>query len=87
MLDWYERFKKQRLGYWWPDNVNHFPLKLQQWDQFSLWWMINKERDKYKYLKYDFFDEDDRWNAVHTLRQDLGHAVKPIIYHYNLHER
>lgn len=87
MMDWYEKFKKQRLGYWWPNNVNHFPLKLQQWDQFSLWWMINKESDKYKYLKYDFFDEDDRWNAVWTLRPDLGHGVKPIIYHYNLHER
>lgn len=83
MRDWYDLWVKQATNEWWP--IGNYPKKsLQGFDQFSLWWLINKEWDKYKYLKYDFFEDDHRWNAIRSYDKNLGHGVNPIIGHWLL---
>ena len=49
MNDWYDLTVKQYSGEWWPsapdgtpDTVN-YPKSLARWDQFSLWWLLNRE--------------------------------------------
>lgn len=67
MNDWYEYYIKQDSGEWWPTNergefdYKMYPESLKPWDQFSLWWLTNKE-DKYKDLKVGIFENDLRWN-------------------------
>jgi hypothetical protein len=94
MLDWFDLFVKQNSGEWWPEG--NYPrviyddkdgdtiYQIKMFDQFPLWWLLNKESDKYKYLKYDFFDDWTRWNAIQGYEQKLGHGVNPIICHFTL---
>ena len=82
MMDWYKLWVKQSNGEWWPGTKDQYPDILKRFDQFGLWWLLNKESDKYKYLKYDFFENDTRWNTVPTFRKDLGHGCNPIIRHH-----
>lgn len=86
MMDWYKLWVKQANNEWWPGNESQYPIILKKFDQFSLWWLLNKESDKYKYLKYDFFEDDTRWNTVSTFRKDLGHGINPIIRHHTLRQ-
>jgi hypothetical protein len=60
MQDWYEYYNKQRDGSWWPDE-KLYPKHLSVWDQFTLWWLTNKE-EKYKDLKIEIFEDDLKWN-------------------------
>ena len=82
MMDWYNRWKQQANFEWWPGDDNQYPKNLINFDQFTLWWLLNKEGDKYKYLKHDFFEDDTRWNAVVHYSENLGHGKSPIIRHY-----
>lgn len=67
MKDWDELYKKQRAHEWWPLNENNefdfinYPKSLRVWDQFTLWWLTNKE-DKYKNIKLGEFQDFARWN-------------------------
>ena len=54
MQDWWELTKAQMDGHWWPEGYNE---SLQSWDQFSLWWLTEKD-DKYKDLKVGIFEDD-----------------------------
>lgn len=85
--DWYELTKKQYDGIWWPKNDKGeddyflYPATLKRWDQFSLWWLLNKE-PKYKELKHGRLDnnEDARWNWYNGYR--YKHCENPpIIWH------
>lgn len=58
MEDWWELTRKQMAKEWWPEG---YPTSLQQWDQFSLWWLTKRD-PKYKDLKIGIFDDDMRWN-------------------------
>ena len=87
MKNWYELDKKIRDKEWWP-NIKQYPERFKIWDQFSLWWLTEKEWDNYRYLKYDFFEDDVRWNFLHVydrLKEGVDTPEKaPIIYHHNL---
>jgi len=67
MKDWYDLTVKQYDGLWWPkdkhgkDDLVNYPASFKRWDQFSLWWLVNKE-PKYKDLKVAIFEDDARWN-------------------------
>jgi hypothetical protein len=67
MKDWYEYYVKQYARQWWPKNdkgdfdYELYPDKLRVWDQFTLWWLTEKE-PKYKDLQIGIFDNDLRWN-------------------------
>ena len=63
MMDWWELTKKQMSGQWWPEG---YADSLKSWDQFSLWWLTEKE-DKYKDLKIGIFEDDLRWNYYNAL--------------------
>lgn len=85
MLDWYEIFIKQDSGDWWPDSS--IPRTLSRWDQFTLWWLINKE-PKYKELKIKIFEDNYRWNyfSSYGFKKDgtcnYG-VIDPVIIHYS----
>lgn len=94
MNDWWEKFLVQEdswQGYvknpekiWWPLDV---PKSMLRWDQFTLWWMVNKE-DKYKDLKIGRFKENYRWNWFTSFRyhEDGTHRLvnkHPILIHHS----
>ena len=87
MIDWYNLDKKIRTEGWWPD-TKLYPNRFKVWDQFSLWWLTEKEWDNYKFLKYDFFEDDFRWNYIETFNPvKEGSNIpgkEPIILHYTL---
>jgi len=72
MKDWWEMYIIQeeiaherrkdpnfdRHDRWWHNGV---PQSMLRWDQFTLWWMVNK-MDKYKDLKIGEFEDNYRWN-------------------------
>lgn len=67
MHDWFEYYDKQYNGIWWPTDENghfdkkNYPHHLKIWDQFTLWWLTERE-EKYKELNVRIFDNDLRWN-------------------------
>jgi len=85
--DWYDLTVRQYSGEWWPvtedgtPDLYNYPKTLKRWDQFSLWWLVNKE-PKYENLKVGIFDDDSRWNYYSSYRE--GHNTKPIVIrHYS----
>jgi len=62
MNDWYELFIKQRDGTWDPIEFQSIQKgNFRQWDQLTLWWLIYHS-PKYKSLKWNFFEDNYRWN-------------------------
>ena len=85
--DWYDLTVKQYAGTWWPTKGDGtwddylYPRTLARWDQFSLWWLVNKE-PKYKDLKVGVFEDDARWNFFS--RYKYQHNKKPVVIrHYS----
>ena len=85
--DWYDLTVRQYARTWWPKNEKGFedtelyPETLKRWDQFSLWWLVNKE-PKYKNLKVGIFEDDARWNFFS--RYKYKHNKKPVVIrHYS----
>lgn len=66
MKDWWVKFQVQEKVWnhqnteevWWPEGT---PRSMLRWDQFTLWWMTNKE-SKYNDLKIGRFKDNYRWN-------------------------
>lgn len=85
MKRWYELHKQQVQGNWWPKPINDYPIRLRPWDQFTLWWILNKEAENFKYLKVGFFENDARWNYLDLYTKALDHTngEPRIIWHYN----
>lgn len=91
MKDWWELFYKQYSNQWWPKNEDggwdekNYPRSLKQWDQFTLWWLTEKE-DKYKDLKIDIFEHDARWNWYTCYDESRTQCGGPIVIeHYSCH--
>lgn len=90
MEDWNDLTIKQYNGSWWPrdnngkEDYDNYPKSLKRWDQFSLWWLINKE-PKYELLKIGRLDGDDdaRWNHFTGYYWDHCNGKPPIIVHYS----
>lgn len=87
LLDWYLYTVKQYAGTWWPLNDRgeedfiNYPESLKRWDQFSLWWLTEKE-EKYKNLKIKIFEDDARWNWYNNYK--YKHNKNPVIIrHYS----
>lgn len=75
MEDWWELTRKQMDKEWWPEG---YPTSLQQWDQFSLWWLTKKD-PKYKDLKIGIFDDDMRWNYYNAWNWERTRPEKPVV--------
>ena len=87
--DWYDLTVEQYAGRWWPKNpdgtedLKNYPESFKRWDQFSLWWLVNKE-PKYKDLKIGIIDDDARWNYYSKYRDYLKHNREPVVIrHYS----
>lgn len=87
MRDWHDLTIRQYDGLWWPKNENgeedfvNYPKSFKRWDQFSLWWLINKE-PKYKNLKVGIFKDDARWNFFNGYL--YKHNKAPVVIrHYS----
>lgn len=67
MHDWYNLYDAHSNYRWWPEDVNgapdyhNYPERLRKWDQFSLFWLTDRE-PKYSDLKVEIFENDLRWN-------------------------
>lgn len=90
MNDWYDLTVKQYANEWWPTKSDGswdeelYPRSLARWDQFSLWWLVNKE-PKYQNLKVGIFEDDARWN--YFSRYKYEHNIKPVVIrHYSSSE-
>lgn len=94
MFDWYKLTVDQYAGLWWPKkigteewDIENYPRSLARWDQFSLWWLINKE-PKYEQLKFGTLEkkEDARWNRFSGYRE--SHSTKPtVIWHHSANKQ
>jgi hypothetical protein len=89
MKDWDYYYKQQQSFTWWPDlkdgkpDFDKHPKHLRPWDQFTLWWLVNKN-DKYKALKIKLFEDDERWNWYSNFKEKENKSGKDIvIYHYS----
>lgn len=88
MKDWHEYFIKQNKNQWWPTNEQGEPddelyprENLSMWDQFTLWWLTEKE-PKYKDLKVGIFENDLRWNYWAILdRTKQPMPENTVVYH------
>lgn len=80
MDDWWELTRRQMDREWWPDGYGE---SLRSWDQFSLWWLTEKE-PKYKDLKIGIFDDDLRWNYYNAWNWALTRPEgEVIVRHYS----
>jgi len=87
MRDWYDLTKAQYASRWWPLDENNkpdyknYPESFRRWDQFSLWWLTNRE-PKYKDLKVGIFEDDARWNFYNGYL--YKHNKNPVVIrHYS----
>ena len=87
MQDWYDIYVKQTAGVWWPSNdkgefdIELYPHHLAKWDQFTLWWLVNKE-PKYKSLLIGEFEENMKWNYWAILdRYDFPMPEDTVLIH------
>ena len=82
MVDWLDLTIRQYDGHWWPlnedgtEDLKNYPASFKRWDQFSLWWLLNKE-PKYETLKVSIFKDDARWNFFNGYRAE--HNTKPVV--------
>lgn len=80
MKDWDQLTKDQMDNRWWPEGYSD---SLKSWDQFSLWWLTEKE-DKYKDLKVGIFEDDLRWNYYNAFNWAITKPAKPVVIrHYS----
>jgi hypothetical protein len=87
MNDWYEYYVKQYSKEWWPldeegnfDTYN-YPHDLSQWDQFTLFWLTEKE-PKYADLKVEVFPNDGlKWNFWSLLAKEMEIPEDVVVYH------
>lgn len=87
MSDWDFYYRGQRQKTWWPDMIDgrpsykRHPQSIEQWDQFTLWWLTN-ENPKYKDLKIKLFDEEIRWNFYSKFTEEENYTDKDIIIYH-----
>lgn len=80
MWDWWELTRQQMNDEWWP---NGYAESLKGWDQFSLWWLTEKD-PKYKDLKIGIFEDDLRWNYYNALNWAQTRPEGEVIFrHYS----
>lgn len=60
MRRWFEDYKIQREQPW-PYQEDEYPRDLRQWDQFTLWKLLNLDKLP---INIEFFEDDAKWNFV-----------------------
>ena len=87
MQDWYDYYVMQYAGTWWPLDAQGrfdfelYPQRLKIWDQFTLWWLTQKET-KYDSLKIERFADNMKWNRWAMLNySDFPIAEDTVLKH------
>jgi len=87
MQEWYDLFCVQHVRDWWPLNAygqpdyELYPSRLHVWDQFTLWWLVNKE-PKYSALIIGEFEDNLKYNRWGVLsRVDFPVAEDTVLLH------
>ena len=80
MDDWWDLTRRQMNDSWWPEG---YADSLKSWDQFSLWWLTEKD-PKYKDLKVGIFKDDLRWNYYNAFNwQKTRPEGEVVLRHYS----
>lgn len=80
LQDWWIYYKHQHSGEWWPKGYSQ---SLRSWDQFTIWWLLNKS-NLYKDISIGFFDDDLRWNYYNAFNSVRTTTKNPVILrHYS----
>lgn len=93
MHRWWELFTLQNSDQWWPtdpqtgnwDEVSYGDRNVNKWwDQFTLWYLLNKEKE-WADLKVNVLQDDLRWN-YYTSYGKVGvplQGLEPVFVHYS----
>ena len=81
MQDWWELTREQMGKRWWPEG---YVESLRSWDQFSLWWLTERD-EKYKdKVNIKIFNDDLRWNYYNAFQWHRTRPKDPVILrHYS----
>lgn len=88
MKDWYDYYVEQHANRWWPLNENgefdtvNYPNVLRKWDQFTLWWLTEKE-EKYKDIKVQVFEDDLKWNYWSLWNRVVSMPDDTVLVHFS----
>lgn len=87
MMDWYNMHLDIRIGKNLPKECKSVPKKFYLWDQLTLWWLLWYS-EKYKKLKWKFFEDNYRWNYYSSfgVNSDGTHnygVSDPVIIHHS----
>tara|TARA_B110000902_G_scaffold213579_1_gene245153 strand:- start:22243 stop:22992 length:750 start_codon:yes stop_codon:yes gene_type:complete len=91
MMRWYDLYKLQLSDKWWPIDqetgewdLHAYGKREEQkyWDQFTLWYLTNKEQ-KWDDLNIGIFKDDLRWNYFSGMGKVGIGCDNPIIVHYS----
>lgn len=90
MKKWFELYNGQVSKEWLPldENGNLYSDSTRMWDQFTLWWLLTKNNNPYKYLKWDFF-KSLKWNYIalfDALPYDILKGENPVVIHYTVRQ-
>lgn len=85
MQDWYELYRVQETCNWGTSQFAGFNSRMRPWDQFTIWYLLNRDV-KYSSIKHGFFpDNGHSFNYIH-LFDDLSEYrdIEQIVYHYTI---
>ena len=85
MQDWYETYLVQDRCVWSKSQFSKYSPRMQPWDQFTVWYLLNVD-PKYKKLKHDFFPEGGHaYNYINLFENfDEFKDIEQIVYHYTI---
>lgn len=90
MKDWYDLYDYQRATPWNESKFKEYNIGMRPWDQFTMWYLLHKEK-KHKKVKHAFFpDGGTEYNYISLLDSKLMpenkkyQDLEQVIYHYTI---
>lgn len=90
MERWFELYKYQRETRWEESIFKEYDKRMSPWDQFTMWYLLNKE-GSFKKIKHGFFPNGGtEYNYISMLdgiidkRNHPYKNIEQIIYHYTI---
>lgn len=90
MKAWFDLYEYQTTTPWNESKFKEYDIKMQPWDQFTMWYLLHKEK-KFSKIKHDFFPNGGtEFNYISYLEfksipQNKNYKnIEQIIYHYTI---
>ena len=86
---WYDLYTVQKTCDWSTSMFSMYDRKMQPWDQFTIWYLLNRD-ERYKNIKHGFFPNGGHeYNYIYLLEEDKPENapyrdLKQTIYHYTI---